>query len=263
MATADLVDKFRLPPFIVGLILFVLALLVDVVGPSVLPKPVPKPGGSVDSAMSKALKSSGMSDDEINDARKNASSLPDEAPGLGIKYLALLDGLVVYSVLLMAMALLLPDRLQGRLQGILSLIVSLLGVIGSILLIIVAFILLMVMVAMFLAVPFGTIAYLAIYGSFNTGAATAVLGVLMLLKLAACVCLLIAHPRFLQNKGLVFLILTALLGQFLLTILHAIVPGILCSITDTLGAIIIAILAAIWLILMLVFSIISIVKAVV
>lgn len=261
MATADLVDKFRLPPFIVALVLFVLALLVDVVGTSVLPS-VPK-SGSVDSAISNALKDSGMSPDEIKDAKQSASGLPDEAPGLGVKYLALLDGLVVYSVLLMAMALLLPDRVQGRLQGILSLIVSLLGLLGSIVMIIVAFVLLMVMVAMFLAVPFGTIAYLAIYGSFDTGGATAVLGILMLLKLAACVCLLIAHPRFLQNKGLVFLILTALLGQFLLTILHAIVPGILCSITDTLGAIIIAILAVIWLILMLVFSIISIVKAVV
>lgn len=262
MGTADLVDRFRLVPFVVGLVLFVLALLVDVVGPSVLPTP-PKGGPSVESAMSQALKKSGMSDDEIRDATQNAKKLSSEAPGLGIQYLALLDGLVVYSVLLMAMALLLPDRVQGRLQGILSLIVSLLGVIGSILLIIVAFILLMVMVAMFLAVPFGTIAYLAIYGSFDTGGATAVLSILLLLKLAASVCLLLAHPRFLQNKGLVFLILTALLGQFLLTILHAVVPGILCSITDTLGAIVIAILAAIWLIVMFVFSIISIVKAVV
>jgi hypothetical protein len=262
MGTADLVDRFRLPWFVAGLILFVLALLVDVVGPSVLP-PVPKGGGSVEGAMSKALAGSGMSDDEIKDAKKSASDLPSDAPGLGLKYLALLDGLVVFSVSLMALALLLPDRVQGRLQGILSLIVSLVGVIGSIILIIVAFILLMVMVAMFLAVPFGTIAYLAIYGSFNTGGATAVLGVLMILKLAACVCLLIAHPRFLQNKGLVFLILTALLGQFVLTLLHAIVPGILCSITDTLGAIVIAVLALIWLVVMLVFSLISIVKAVV
>lgn len=261
MSTVDLVDRFRLPPFIVGLILFVLALLVDLIGPSVLPSV--KGGGSAESAMTQTLKQSGMSDEEIGDAKKNARDMPDEAPGYGIKYLALLDGLVVYSVLLMAMALLIPDRVQGRLQGILSLIVSLIGLITSILLIIVAFVLLMIMIALFLAAPFGTLCYLAIYGSFNTGGATAVLGVLMLLKLAACVCLLIAHPRFLQNKGLVFLILTALLGQFLLTILHAIVPGILCSITDTLGAIIIAILAVIWLILMLVFSIISIVKAVV
>jgi hypothetical protein len=261
MATADLVDRFRLPFFVVGLILFVLALLVDVIGPSVLPTP-PK-SGSANDAISKAFKDSGMSTAEIDDAKKGTDKLPDEAPGLGVKYLALIDGLVVYSTLLMAMALLLPDRVQGRLQGILSLIVSLLGLIGSIILIIVAFVLLMVMVAMFLAVPFGTIAYLAIYGSFDTGGATAVLSILLLLKLAASVCLILAHPRFLQNKGLVFLILTALLGQFLLTILHAIVPGILCSITDTLGAIVIAILAVIWLILMLVFSIISIVKAVV
>ena len=262
MGTADVVDRFRLPFFVAALVLFVLALLVDVVGTSVLPS-VPKGGGNVESAMSKALEGSGMSPDEIKDAKKSASDLPSDAPGLGLEFLALLDGLVVYSVLLMAMALLVPDRVQGRLQGILSLVLSLVGVIGSIFLIVFAFVLLMMMVAMFLAVPFGTIAYLAIYGSFDTGGATAVLGVLMLLKLAACVCLLIAHPRFLQNKGLVFLILTALLGQFVLTLLHAIVPGILCSITDTLGAIVIAVLALVWLVVMLVFSVISIVKAVV
>jgi hypothetical protein len=262
MGTADVVDRFRLPFFVVALVLFVLALLVDVVGPSILPPP-PKGGTNIEGPMSKALAGSGMSTGEIQDAMKSASDLPGDAPGLGVKYLALLDGLVVYSVLLMAMALLLPDRVQGRLQGILSLIVSLVGVLGSIVLIIVAFVLLTVMVAMFLAVPFGTIAYLAIYGTFDTGGATAVLAVLMLLKLAACVCLLIAHPRFLQNKGLVFLVLTALLGQFVLTILHAIVPGILCSITDTLGAIVIAVLALVWLVVMLVFSVISIVKAVV
>src|SRR5215813_9827411 len=180
MGTVDLVDRFRLPFFIVGLVLFVLALLVDVVGTSVLPTP-PK-SRSAENAMSKALEGSGMSRDEINDATQNAKKLPDEAPGLGVKYLALLDGLVVYSVLLMAMALLLPDRVQGRLQGILSLIVSLLGLLGAIVMIIVAFVLLMVMVAMFLAVPFGTIAYLAIYGSFDTGGATAVLSILLLLK---------------------------------------------------------------------------------
>jgi hypothetical protein len=261
MGTADIVDRFRLVPFIIGLILFVLALLVDVIGTSVLPTPPHSSGAG--SAISDALKNSGMSQKEMDAAKESASKLPNEAPGLGIKYLALLDGLVVYSALLMAMALLVPDRVQGRLQGVLSLIVSLLGLLGSIILIIVAFVLLMVMVAMFLAVPFGTIAYLAIYGSFDTGGATAVLSILLLLKLAASVCLLLAHPRFLQNKGLVFLILTALLGQFLLTILHAVVPGILCSITDTLGAILLAILAVIWLILMFVFSIISVVKAVV
>jgi hypothetical protein len=261
MGMADVVDRFRLPWFVAALILFVLALLVDVVGPSVLPPP-PKPPGFA-AAMNQVLDDNGMSGDEKTEAQEKAGKLQGDAPGLGVKYLALLDGLVVYSVLLMLLALLIPDRVQGRLQGVLSLIVALVGLIGGIVLLIVAFILLMLMVAMFLAAPFGTIAYLVIYGSFDTGAATAILGVLMLLKLAGCVCLLIAHPRFLQNKGLVFLILTALLGQFVLTFLHALVPGILVSITDTLGAIVVAVLALIWLVVMLIFSVISIVKAVV
>ncbi|MCW5981099.1 MAG: hypothetical protein KIT09_23655 [Bryobacteraceae bacterium] len=45
--------------------------------------------------------------------------------------------------------------------------------------------------------------------------------------------------------------------------LHALVPIFLVSITDTIGGLIALILAAIWVILMLISSIISIVKAIV
>ena len=63
--------------------------------------------------------------------------------------------------------------------------------------------LLLLMVALFLATPFGTLAYLAVYGFFNRPGANAVLGLALALKMGAVVCLLLAQQRFLQNRGLV------------------------------------------------------------
>ena len=63
------------------------------------------------------------------------------------------------------------------------------------------------MVSLLLAPPFGPIAYLALWGGFDTDGATVALGLTMLLKLAFAACLVLAHQRFLQNKGLVVLVL--------------------------------------------------------
>src|ERR1043165_3590654 len=62
---------------------------------------------------------------------------PGTPPGLGVPYLALLDGLLLFIVILMALPLLLPDRLHAKLQGIATLIVSFLSLLGGILLLIV------------------------------------------------------------------------------------------------------------------------------
>ena len=74
--------------------------------------------------------------------------------------------------------------------------------------------------------------------------------------------LLDAHPRFLQNKGLVLLFLTSLLGGLIVSFLHGFVPVILVSITDGVAAIIIAILAIIWCIFFLIGAIVSIFRSV-
>lgn len=187
---------------------------------------------------------------------------PGTPPGLGVPYLALLDGLLLFVAVLMGLPLLLPDRLHAKLQGIATLIVGLLVLLGGIVLIFIALALLMVMVTLLLAAPFGTLAYLAIYGHFATGSAQAVLGVLLLLKLVGAVCLVLAHQRFLQNKGLVLLILTSLIGNLVVSFLHALVPTPLVSITDAVAAIIVAILAAIWALLLLIGSLPAIFKAV-
>ena len=52
------------------------------------------------------------------------AELPDR-PGLGIAYLAYLDWLLLFTLLLMAAALIIPDRIHGRIQGIITFFVAL------------------------------------------------------------------------------------------------------------------------------------------
>lgn len=189
------------------------------------------------------------------------AALGTSPPGVGVPYLGLLDGLILYTFGLMGLSLLLPKGIHAKLQGILTLIVSFLGLLGAIVLIILTFILLIVMVTLLMAPIFGTAAYFVLYADFATGRAAGLLSAFMLLKLAAAVCLILAHPRFLENKGLVLLLLTSLLAQVITSFLHGVPPGFLVSITDAIAGLITAILAAIWCLILLVGSIVSVVKA--
>jgi hypothetical protein len=181
-------------------------------------------------------------------------------PGLGVPYLALIDGVVLFTMVLMAASLFVPERVVGRTQGCATLIFSVLLLLGSIVLIFVALGLLILMVSLFLAAPFGTLTYLAIYGFFDRSGASIILSLLMILKLALSGSLLLAHQKFIQNKGLVLLMLTALLGNVIVSFLHGFVPGILVSITDAIAAIVVAILAVIWAIILLIGAVVSIIK---
>jgi hypothetical protein len=191
-----------------------------------------------------------------------ASGEATKPPGLGVPYLALIDGIVLFTTALVAVGILIPERIQGRIQGIITLIFSLLIIIGGIILIILAITLLLVMIALLFSVPFGTIVYVVLFGFFDRGRASAVLAILMFLKIAFIVCLLLAQQRFVQNKGFVLLVLTSLLGNIIVSFLQGIVPRVLVSITDAIAAIILGIIAVIWAIVLLVGSIVSIVKAI-
>jgi hypothetical protein len=186
-----------------------------------------------------------------------------DTPGVGITTLAIMDGLALYTVLLMGLALIIQEGAQGKIQGIITLIVSLLTLIGTFIFIFVLLFKLILMVSLLLATPFGTIAYFALFGDFDTDSATVTLSLMMTLKLAFAVFLVFAHQRFLENKGLVLVILTCLLTNFLVSFLHALVPGFLVSITDALAGIIVLILALIWSIFFLIGAIVSIVKVIV
>lgn len=212
-----------------------------------------------------ALKGSDLSDSDKNDLTnqmvQSAQSSP-KPPGMAIPDMALMDGVLFYAVLLMGLALLFPERFLGRIQGLATLIVSIIVIVVAVILAFKAFAELMIMVSLFLAAPFGTIAYLAVWGFFQRGAAATILSISLLLKLIFTVLLVLAHQRFLQNKGLVGLIITSVACCFLIGFLHAFVPGILVSITDAIAAIVVLILIIIWAVFMLIGAVISVIKAI-
>lgn len=246
-------DRLRTPLFILAIVLVLLVVSVEI-GGGLLVK-----GQAVAGNVCNQLPSEVDRDDCDPD---EANNLKEDVPGLGIAYLATLDGVWLFSLVLMAAPLLITDAVQGRIQGCVTFIFAFLLLLATIVLIFIALAKLLVMVTLFLSVPFGTIAYFAIFAAFPRGAAAGVLSGLMFLKLGAIVSLILAQQRFLQIKSLVFLMLTSLLGNIIISFLHGFVPIFLVSITDALAAIIVAILAVIWLLVLLIGSIPAIIKAI-
>jgi hypothetical protein len=244
--------------FLIALALLALAVLAELGSLALVPDAPASAGLATlvggDEGMAEAL-------GELSDEERRALLEQPRPPGLAIAYLALLDGLLLFSVGLMGASLLVPERVHGRLQGALTLVFALLILLGGIVLVVAAIAVLILMLSLLLATPFGTIAYLALYGFFDRTGAAAVLGVVMALKLGFAVCLVLAHQRFLQNRGLVLLIVTSLIGNVVIGFLHGFVPGFLVSITDALAAIVVAVLALLWALWFLVGSIGGVVRA--
>ena len=226
-------DELRKPFFILALVLIGLAMLLEM-GSGLL----------------------------IGSVAPNAAAARSHTDGTGVASLAVLDALVVLTAGLMGMSLLLPERVQGRLQGLVTLVVSLFVLLASLALLIFGIGLVSLMLGLLLAPIFGTIAYFAIYADFDRNGAAVVLSLLMLLKLGFAICLMLAHQRFLENKGLVMLVATSLLAVLLLSLLHGLVPGFLVSITDTVGAIVVAVIALVWAVIFIFGGLISVVKAI-
>jgi hypothetical protein len=142
-----------------------------------------------------------------------------------------------------------------------SLVVSVVDLLLTLVLVPMALALLLLMFGLFVATPFGTLAYLAVWGFFDRGGAALTLSIVMGLKVAFAVVLVLSQPRFVQNKGLVLLIATSLLANVVVAFLHGLVPLVMVSITDALAAIVVGVLAAVWAVLMLVGSLISVVRS--
>lgn len=182
-------------------------------------------------------------------------------PGLAIAHLALLDGLVLFSLILIGLGLVVPPAILGRIQGAVSLVVAIVAALASVALGAAALQLVTLMVVLLSAVPFGTIAYLVRWGSFDVDAAVVALGVILTLKLVAAVCLLLAHQRIVANTGLVLLILTSLAATVVVSALHGFVPGFLVSISDAVAAIVIAIAAFVWAIAFVIGGLVGLARA--
>jgi hypothetical protein len=230
-----MLDSMRKPFLIVALIAIFLAVLVELGSIAVLGLP----------------------------PSSTATALGVSPTGKAIPAMAFLDGLIFFATLLITIALLIPERVQAKVQGILTLVFSILLVLGCIAVIFVDITLLILMVSLLMSVPFGTMAYFLIWATFDTNGARVALSLLMTLKIIFAACLVLANQRFLQNKGLVLIVITSLVSNLIITFLHGFVPGFLVSITDDLAAIIICILAIIWAVVYLIGGIVSVIKVIV
>lgn len=182
--------------------------------------------------------------------------------GMGVPALVVLDSLLLFTLGLMAVALLIPQRVQGRLQGIATVVVAAALLLWGLFQLFAAITALLLMVTLLMAAPFGTLAYMAAFGGFNVPGQAMVLWGVTALELVAAALLLLSHPRFVQNKGLVLLMLTSLVARVAVAFLHGLVPGFLASITDAIGAIVVLVMALVWALFFLVWGIVSMVKAI-
>lgn len=183
-------------------------------------------------------------------------------PGIGIRYLALVDGFLLFSVVMLGISTMVSQRAYGRAQGIVTLVVSVVWLVLCLVLALAAFTVLMVMIGLFLSPIFGTIAYVAIWGFFPTARAAAVLGLLLLLKLVFVVCLVLAQQRFLQVKWLMAHVAASLVLQLALGLVHGLLPRVVVSIGDQLAGLVIALVALVGTIVTLVLSVPAVVNAI-
>jgi hypothetical protein len=212
-------------------------------------------------AVKAELLKAGLSEGEANASldRLRSGAPP---PGMATLDMALIDGLILYTLALMGVSLIVPGHVHGKYQGGVTLAVSLIVIIISALAIVAAVFLLVLMLTLLMAFPFGTLVYMVKWGFFNRVGAGVTLSLIMALKLGSAVCLVLAQPRFLQNKGLVLIVATSLLANVVISFLHGLVPILLVSVTDALAAIIVSVLAVSWAVFLFVTSVRSVVRAV-
>jgi hypothetical protein len=186
--------------------------------------------------------------------------IQENPPGVGIPTMALIDGMLAFTLLLQVLSLFVSQELIGRFQGCATVVVSCLTILASIVAIFAALTLLLLMIGL-IASFFGIVIYFAVFANFPRGAAATILALLLSLKIACGVCLLLAQQRVVQATGLVLLLITSLVMNIVIAFLHDLMPRFLVSITDAVGGIIVGIVAVIWAIVLLVGGVIGVVTA--
>lgn len=261
--------KLRTPVFFVALLLIVVVVLVERSALSVTAVATRLAAFSIGSrslTVGKALdyfspeqraKLAQLQSEKADEIAK----LDADISGFGIEALQYIDGTLVFTLALIALSLLIPAYIQAKVQGVITLVFAILLILAGLVKLFLVIGKLLLMVALLLSFPFGTIAYLIIFGSFPRAAASAVLSLLFTLKLLFGISLLVAHQRFIENKGLVLFFIAALVGNVIVSFLHGMVPGFLVSITDAIAAIVVIIIGMILGVILAIGSIISIVLA--
>lgn len=206
----------------------------------------------------------GLDDDEREEALEQIAAQrqrPPEPPGIAIPLLALVDGMMLLSMAGLVLSIFAPHTVTGRVVPITNLVVGVLVVIAGIAAVLAALALLLLMVGLFLAPPFGTIAYLAKWGGFPRTQAQTLLGVILLCRLVFAGFALTASPRLLRQKGFMGLLVTGLLLQLLVGLLHGLTPLPLVSIVDAIAAIVVGVVGVGWALVIAVGSLIGSVRA--
>lgn len=191
------------------------------------------------------------------------ANMPSKVNGYGIPAMQFVDGCLLFTMLLMALALIVKEAVQSKIQGCITVIFSILLILAAIAFIFLVLIKLVIMVALLFSFPFGTLVYLVVYGSFPRSENNVVLGLLFTLKIIFAVVLLLAHQGFIKMKGLIIFLLVAFISGLVVAFLYGLVPGILVSITDAIAGIVVAIIGIILALILLIGSIPSILKALV
>jgi len=183
-------------------------------------------------------------------------------PGSGIRALALFDGLVVFTLLLLGASVVVSQRAYARLQGVASLIVAIVWILACLALGALALGTLFLMIGLFVSPPFGTIVYLAVWGFFPVGDASVVLALLLVLKLVMLGLVVAAQPLFLRVKRLMALFAVSFVLQLVLGLIHGLLPRVVVSIGDQLWTLVTIVVSLVWAVVMLVMAIPAIVNAV-
>ncbi len=165
-------DTLRKPFFILAVILSVVIVLVEMGSAAVLRGPAMMAGditGSVKAIANEIPELAEVLEDIGTDEIKEMADSEDP-PGIAIPYLAFVDASLLFTLLLMAVSLFASQQAHATAQGCVTAIYAILVIVAGIILILLAVFLLLLMVSLLLAMPFGTLAYLAVYGFFNRGA---------------------------------------------------------------------------------------------
>lgn len=246
----------RRTPFFVALALLSFAFLLEVGGGFLV-----TPDDPDDSVLRELLREEIEDDADREAALAEAGALArDRPPGYGIRSLALIDGLLLLSLGLLALAMFVPHDVHGRLVGAVSLAGGFVVAVLAVLLLVAALTSVTLMIALLLSSPFGTITYVARYGFFDRGTAGTLLGLALLAKIGFVAFAVSAYPRFLREKGLLALTATSFGTLLLVSFLHGLVPRVLVSILDAVAAIVVAIVAIVWAVVLMVGSLTSILR---
>ena len=265
MATA----RLRLPFFILAILVIAAVVLVEhgavgagQVAGQIMPWLVTGPVTGIDQGIQifSPAQAAELRQRQAEEAAQLAN-LPQKVDGFGIPAMQYVDVCLLFTMLQMALALIVKEAIQAKIQGILTLIFSILLILAAVVFIFMTLAKLLTMVALLLSFPFGTLVYLVVYGSFPRSAGLAVLGLLFTLKIIFAVLLLLAHEGFLKMKGLIIFLVVSFIAGLVVSFLYGLVPGILVSITDAIAGIVNAIIGVILAIILLILSIPSILKA--